>query len=145
MTVTATPYGQAILALGTGDWDFSSATLKCMIVTASYTPDIDAHDFRADITNEVSGDGYTTLGETLTTVTWTYDSANNRCVLGADALVWSTVTFTAGRYGIIYQNVGSAATDRLLGYVDFGADQSPAAVDFTLDWSTNGILRVSIV
>lgn len=145
MTVTATPYGKAVLALGTGGFNLSSDTLKCMITTASYTPNIDTHDFRDDVTNEVSGAGYSTGGATLTTVTWTYDSANNRAVLAADALTWSTVTFTSGRYAVIYKSTGDAATDRLLSYIDFGADQSPASANFTLDWTANGVFRVSIV
>lgn len=145
MTVTATPYGPAVLALGTGGFNFSSDTLKCMLVGTGYTPDVDAHDFRNDVSSEVSGTGYTAGGATLSGVTWTYDTANNRAVLAASPLTWSTVTLTSVRYAVVYKSTGSSSTDRLLCYIDFGASQSPTGVDFTLDWSAGGVFRATIV
>lgn len=44
--------------------DLDTDTLKIMLLTSSYTPD-PAHDYQADLTNEVTGDGYTAGGATL--------------------------------------------------------------------------------
>lgn len=143
MAVTATPYGQAAYGLGLGRFDFSANTLKCALTTSSYTPNVDTHDYFNDITNEISGTGYTSGGATLSSVSWSYDSTNNWALLTAAAVVWSTATFTA-RYGIVYVSTGTSSTSPLISYIDFGADQSPAAVNFTIDFSVNGILKVTV-
>lgn len=143
MAVTATPYGTAALALGSGLFNFTSDTLKVLLTTSSYTPNIDTHDFLNDITNEITGTGYSAGGATLASVTWTYDSTNNRAVLAAAATVWTTATFTA-RYAVVYKSTGTASTSPLLSYVDFGANQSPSGVNFTIDWSTGGVFRATV-
>ena len=48
--------------LGDGAIDWLNDTIKVMLVTSAYTPDQDAHDFKDDITNEISGTGYTAGG-----------------------------------------------------------------------------------
>ena len=53
---------------------FTSDTFKVMLTTSSYTEDKDAHDFRNDVTNEVTGTGYTAGGNTAT-VSVTLDTA----------------------------------------------------------------------
>jgi hypothetical protein len=57
-----------------GNIDFESDTIKVALVTDSYTPDQDSHDFFDDVTNEVSGTGYTAGGETLTSKSVTQDN-----------------------------------------------------------------------
>ena len=48
--------------------DMDNDTFKCMLVTASYTPNFETHTNKSDVTNEVSGTGYTAGGETLTSL-----------------------------------------------------------------------------
>ena len=57
-------YNSAIDEMARGDIDFDTDTFKAMLVTSSYTPNKDTHDFRDDVTNEVSGTGYTAGGAT---------------------------------------------------------------------------------
>jgi len=40
-------------------------TFKMMLVTATYSPNKDTHTKRSDVTNEVSGTGYTSGGQTV--------------------------------------------------------------------------------
>jgi hypothetical protein len=40
-----------------GSINLASDTFKIMLVTSAYTPDMDAHTKRSDVTNEVSGTG----------------------------------------------------------------------------------------
>jgi len=49
--------------IANGNVELDSDTTKVMLVTSAYTPDQDAHDNRDDITNEVSGTGYTAVGK----------------------------------------------------------------------------------
>lgn len=140
MTVTATPYGKFIMGLALADFDFSSATLKVMLTTSSYTPNVDTHEFKSDVTNEITGTGYSAGGVTLTTVAWTYDSTNNWGLLTADPATWTAATFTT-RYAVIYKSTGTDSTSRLIGYIDYGTNQSPVGEDFVINW-TSGVVRV---
>lgn len=144
MTLAQT-YGQATLHMGLGRFNFPAANaLKCMLVGSTYTPDIDAHDFRSDVTGEVSAVGYTAGGVVLSGVTWTYDAANNWSVLTATSPTWSPMAATV-RYAVVYGNTGSAATDPLLGYIDFEENIDLTSQGINLAWPSTGIFRSRLV
>lgn len=49
----------------------------------------------------------------------------------------------AFRYGIVYDSTpGSAATDILLAYIDFGSDQNPAGLPFAIQWASTGVFYI---
>lgn len=143
MAVIATPYGNFIMGLGRAVFDFEIDTFKAMLTTAAYVPNADTHTFVTDVTDEITGTGYTAGGNALTGVTWTYDAVNRRGVLGANTVIWPGATFTA-RIAVIYQSAATAATSPLVGWVDFGADKSPVNEDFQLT-SPSGVLRIRAV
>lgn len=143
MAVTAASYGNFIMNLGKGRFNFDTDTVKAMLTTSVYVPNVDTHQFATDVTGEITGTGYTAGGQALTGVTWTWDAANKRGVLGANTVTWTAATFTA-RYAVIYRDAGSPATSLLIGYVDFGVDRSPAAEDFQLT-NASGVLRIRAV
>jgi hypothetical protein len=140
MAITATPYGKFLMGLAKGQFDFTADTFKVALVGSSYAPNVDADEFFTDLSAEVTGTGYTAGGIALTGVAWTYDSTNNYGLLTADAVVWTVATFTARR-AVIYKSTGSDATSRLVGYIDYGVDQSPAGVDFAISFAS-GVLRI---
>ena len=43
--------------------DTTADRFKVMLVTSSYTPDFGTHDFKSDVTNEVTGTGYSADGK----------------------------------------------------------------------------------
>lgn len=144
MAVTAQVYGRAAELLLEGSHDLDGATYNVMLTTSAYTPDVDTHAFRSDVTNEVTGTGYSAGGQALGTVTVTYDSANNRAVFDAADAVWASSTITA-RYAVIYRARGGASSaDELLCYVDFGADVSSTGGAFTIAWHANGIVTAAV-
>jgi len=57
--------------------DYLSDTIKILLTTSSYAPNLDTHETKADVTNEVSGTGYSAGGATLGTKTITYTAANS--------------------------------------------------------------------
>ncbi len=63
--------------------------------------------------------------------------------LDAADVTWASSTITA-RYAAIYKDTGSAATSPLMGWVDFGQDESSSNGNFTIQWSPNGILRAGV-
>jgi hypothetical protein len=144
MAVTATPYGQYVLGLGNGNSvNYTADTIKVALTTSSYTPNMGADDFFNDITNEITGTGYTAGGATLASVTWTYNTGTKVATLGAADVTWTNATLTA-RYAVVYKSTGTSSTSRLIGLVDFGANQSPAAVDFKLSWTGGAVLTLTI-
>jgi hypothetical protein len=124
-------YNSAVDDMARGAIDFDTDTFKVMLVTSSYTPNKDTHDKRDDVTNEVSGTGYTAGGVT-SACTVTKDTANDRVTLSFAAVNWATSTITA-RAAVIYKSRGGlASADELVCYVDFGADVSSSSATFSL-------------
>jgi len=132
-------YLSAIHDTTIGNIDFDTNTFKAMLVTSSYTPNFTTHDKRDDVTNEVTGTGYT-AGGAASTVTVTKDTANNKVTVQFGAVSWSSSTITA-RGCVYYKSRGGASSaDELVGYADFGSDVSSTGGTFsvaatTLEWS----------
>lgn len=124
-----------------GSIDLDTDTIKVALVTSSYTPDQDAHDFFDDITNEVVGTGYTAGGASLANKAVTADNTDNEGVFDADDVAWTTSTITA-RGAVIYKSTGTAGTSPLICYLDFGADKVSTAGTFTIAWNAEGILNL---
>jgi len=132
-------YNAGKVAIFNGAVDLDTDTFYAMLVTSSYTADVDNHDFRNDVTNEVSGTGYTAGGKEITNPTVTQDDSNNRAVFDGDNLTWATSTITA-RGAVIYKRRGGAASaDELICYIDFGSDKASNAGPFTITWNSDGI------
>jgi hypothetical protein len=137
-------YGNFLLKALNKEVDFDSDTIKVALLTSSYTPDQDAHDYFNDVsTYEVSGTGYTAGGNTLASKTATYDAGTNVIVLDAADTTWSSSTITA-RYAVVYDSTGTTSTSALIGYVDFGSDQSSTNGNFTITWDATGIVRITV-
>jgi hypothetical protein len=137
-------YGQFLAKALNKEVDFDSDTIKVALLTSSYTPDQDAHDYFNDVSSyEVTGTGYTAGGATLASKTVTYDSGSNVIVLDAADTTWASSTITA-RYAVVYDSTGTASTSALIGYVDFGSDQSSTNGNFTITWDSTGIVRITV-
>jgi hypothetical protein len=128
-------YNKALENFAKGSIDFDTDTFKAMLVTSSYTPDKDAHDFRNDVTNEVSGTGYSAGGATVT-ATVTRDDANDRVDISFSNPSWSNATITA-RAAVIYKARGGASSaDEIIAYVDFGSDVASSNGTFAVTFSS---------
>ena len=102
------------------DNDISDDTFKVALVTNAYTPDKDAHEHFDDVTNEVTGTGYSAGGNTVTG-TLTLSTANDRLTLEFASTSWTSATITA-RGAVYYSSTGTASTSTLIAYNDFGSD-----------------------
>ena len=124
-------YNSCIDDMARGAIDFDTDTFKVMLVTSTYVANKDTHTKRSDVTNEVSGTGYTAGGVT-SACTVTKDTANDKVTLSFAAVSWSTATITA-RGAVYYKSRGGASSaDELVAYVDFGGDVSSTGATFTL-------------
>ena len=131
-------YNSAIYDMVRGLVDFDTDTFKVMLVTSSYTPSQDNHDKRDDVTNEVSGTGYTAGGVT-TTCTVTLNNSADQVTISTSGASWATSTITA-RGAVIYKSLGGASSaDPLICYIDFGANVTSTASTFLLGTATVGL------
>jgi hypothetical protein len=129
-------YNSAIDEMARGDIDFDTNTFKAMLVTSSYTPNKDTHEFRDDVTNEAPATGNYVAGGETSTVTVTKDTANDRVTIQFGAVSWSSSTITA-RGCVYYKSRGGASSaDELVAYADFGSDVSSSGGTFSVAAST---------
>lgn len=122
-----------------GDHDFDTDTFKIALYTSSAT--LDASTTAYSATNEASGTGYTAGGNSLTAVAPT-SSGTTAYVDFADT-TWSSSTITA-RGALIYN---SSKANKAVAVIDFGADKSSTAGDFTVQFpaadASNAIIRIA--
>ena len=76
------------LVSGNAPIDLLSDTIKCMLCTSTYTPNLDTHKYKSDVTNEITGTGYTAGGATLGSPPLTFTAANS----------WATAAATSTPY-----------------------------------------------
>ena len=197
-------YGPFIDHLAQKRVDLDTDVLKGILLTSSYTPNLTAHDFQNDLTNEVAnGNGYTTGGATLAGVAWTLTAANswgtsraNSTLYAAETVVrpatgngylymattggtsggsiptyptvigqtvtdgsvvwtcvgravyildcndpsWPGATFTARYMAVVDTTPGTAATNPLIGLLDFGSDITATGGPFNVTVPALGIL-----
>lgn len=126
-------YNSCIRDASVGNIDFDTDTFKMMLVTSTYTAS-KSHAKRSEITNEVSGTGYTAGGNAAACTVAATDNVNNDVEITFSITSWTSATITA-RAGVIYKSRGGlASADELVGYVDFTSDTT----------STNGTFAVTI-
>jgi hypothetical protein len=114
--------------LALGHVDLSGDTFKIILMQSGFTFNKDTHHGYSDVSaSELgTGAGYTADTKTLAGVSVTEDDTDDRA-----EVTWSNVTWTAsgGAIGptpgaIIYDD--THASDIIVGYIDFGGDQTQA-------------------
>lgn len=113
----------------TGNFNFSTDNFRIMLVTSAYAPSKTAHDRRNDVTNEITGTGYTAGGATIACTPTTV--ADNR-VLTFAATSWATATFSAAGAVIYKARGGASSADELICYLDFGGTVSSSGGTFAV-------------
>lgn len=142
MTVSPYTFGLATQSLFNKEVDWDTDTVKVMLCTSSYTPNVDTHRYKSSVTNEVTGTGYTAGGATLATYTPAYDTTTNVLTLDCADPSWPSSTITA-RFAVFYVSTGTDATSPLLCYWDFGVDQATSSDTFSLTVPTAGLLTLA--
>ena len=126
-----------------GSIDLDTDTIKAALVTSSYTPDVDNHDFWDDVSaNEVGASGtYSAGGATLANKTVTQDNTDNEGVFDADDFSFTSATITA-RYVVFYKSTGTAGTSALICYDDLGSDKSSTLGTWSYTIPSEGIINL---
>lgn len=113
MAVTGNFYGQALAKALNKEIDFDTDSIKIMLTTSTYTPNFATHAYKSDVTNEVTGTGYTATGQVLSTPTMAYVAANSWAVARANstAYVAGDVVRPATGNGFLYQALTSGTSN----------------------------------
>ena len=117
---------------------YFTGTYKFLLVSSVPSEaNFDAYDFRDDVANEVTGTGYTAGGVAATVTVGSVDTTNDRTPVTITDLTnaWTGSTITAVG-GWLYKVVGSAATDQLVAFVDFGGTVTSTAGNFSVAFTT---------
>jgi len=119
------------------------ATTADSMYIALYTSSatLDATTTAYSVTNETSGTGYTAGGNSLTAVAPT--SSGTTAFTDFNDTTWSTASITA-RGALIYN---STQSNKAVAVLDFGADKTATAGDFTIVFpaadASNAIIRIA--
>ncbi len=140
MVVTGQIYPLGITRAYLGDIKVVANTIKCALLTSSYTPNLESNQAWSGISgNEVSGTGYTAGGATLSDASVGLRVGTTNFQFWVSECSWTDSTITA-RYAVIYD----ATTGYLICYVDFGEDKGSASGLFRIDFdATYGIFEIA--
>ena len=116
---------------------YFTGTFKFLLVSSLPSEsDLDTFDFRSDITNEVTGTGYTSGGVAATVTVGSVDTTNDRVAVTITDLTnaWTSSTISAVG-GWLYKAVGTAGTDQLVAFVDFGGTVTSTAGNYSVTFT----------
>lgn len=138
-------FNQFVADLASGVHQLQTGTTHVLKVALSNTAPSSANAVLADITQVSSGNGYTTGGISVGTITGAQTSGTFKLTGGTDP-VWtaSGAGFTA-RYAVLYNDTPTSPAKPLIGWWDYGSSVTLAAGEtFTVDLDqTNGILTLA--
>jgi hypothetical protein len=126
--MAATLTNKFFYSLSTKLVDFENDVFKIILMDTGFTFDRDTHQYYADVSayELLTGNGYTQFDKTLSGVAVTEDNLNDRC-----SVTWNNPQWTASG-GDIGPMAGAmilddtVASDLVVGYIDFGGDQTQA-------------------
>ncbi len=124
--------------------NLASDTIKCMLVTASYTPTVATDQYATTpIANEVTaGSTYTARGPAI---------GSQTCTLASDTVTFSCANiviaqdatgFTDARYAVLYKDTGTNSTSHLICYADLGGNKSIQGGSLTLQIDAAGVFSL---
>lgn len=125
-----------ILTKRMADAYFSGSFKFLLVSSVPSESDLDTFDFRNDITNEVTGAGYTAGGVAATVTVGSVDTTNDRTPVTITDLTnaWTGSTISAVG-GWLYKAVGTAGTDQLVSFVDFGGAMTSTAGNYSVTFT----------
>lgn len=122
-----------------GEHDLDTDVIKLALYTSAAT--LSAATTAYTTSDEVVGTGYTAGGNTLTGAT--VSLSGTTAYVDFSDTTWSTATITA-RGALMYN---SSKSNKAIAVLDFGADKTSTAGDFTVQMPTNdassAIVRIS--
>lgn len=99
-------YGNLLVKMANKEIDLDTDQIKAMLTTSTYTPNRDTHAYKSDVTNEITGTGYS-AGGVVVTCTPTLTAANSWATARANttAYVLGQIVRPATGNGFVYQAI----------------------------------------
>jgi hypothetical protein len=113
----------------------NSGQLKAMLCDSTFVFDKHTHEFRADVTGEVVGTGYTEGGAEIEDVAVALNTADNRVDITGTPVNFGVLTVTEVAQIVVYFSNGTETTDRILSVHDI----TPVALtadEFVFSWDS---------
>lgn len=124
--------------LTTDAW--AAQTWKVALLSSSFTYNHATHSTYASVSgSEATGTGYVAGGNTLAGKVSGYVDTETTYLDATDLSFGPGVTLTNVRYAVCYDT----ATGLIRAIFDFGSAQSCTNATFTIQWSTNGLIRIA--
>ena len=125
-----------ILTKRMADAYFTGSFKFLLVSSVPSEANFDAYDFRDDVANEVTGTGYTSGGVAATVTVGSVDTTNDRVAVTITDLTnaWTGPT-TSAVGGWLYKAVGTAGTDELVSFVDFGGTVTSTAGNYSVTFT----------
>lgn len=115
--------------------DLANDDIKMMLMDDNHSFS-ESDDTKSDVdSNEISGTGYSTGGQSLSNKSVTQGSTT---VFDADNVTWTDADFST-YHAVIY----NADTNNLIASIDFGGKKSVSDADFKISWDSDGIITIS--
>jgi len=108
---------------------------KAMLTTSSYTESRSSHTKRSNITNEITGTGYTAGGAAVT-LSFAMNNTTHVGTLTISAVSWANSTLTARKCVIYRDRGGASSADELVAVIDNGVDITTSAQTLAVAAST---------
>lgn len=113
--------------------NFATDTIKCMLLTSSYSPNLNSDTWYNDIyANEVTGGGYTARGVQLTSQSIALSGTTVNFNAAAVSWVQNASGFTNAQYAVIYKDTGTNTSSPLIAVLNFGATYSNQVAAFSV-------------
>lgn len=138
-------FGKSLISVYNKEIDFNTDVIKVMHTTVTYTPDQDVHDYKDDVTNEVTGTNVPAGGFTADNCTMTYTGATNVFKLDHDDESIATATASGIQSSVWYDSSpGTDATRPLIGYVTWDVALSPSAGTLAFNLDSAGLATITV-
>jgi len=123
--------------------DIDTDQIKAMLLDENYSPNLETHQFKSDLSHEVTGTGYSAGGVVVANITLSNPSAGV-LKIDCDDIQFDAI-FTTFHYMVIYNNTPSGDANKpLLCVVNYGENLEFSGENFksTID-ADNGLFKIN--
>jgi hypothetical protein len=143
-----TVYAHAKLEIADASINLGSDAIFCALLGSGYTPAVNTDTTWANVSaNEVTGTGYTSGGNKLTSQSATLSGGT--VTFTAGNVSWANSTISA-RYAVLVRSANGStvqSTDLLIAYVDLNSPSGPNISTtngtFQISWNASGIFTLT--
>ena len=138
-------FNQFVQDVCSGVHQLQTGTSHVLKVALTDTAPTAGNTVLANITQVANGNGYTTGGATVGTITGAQASGTMKVTGGTDPVFTATGSVGPFRYAVLYNDTPTSPADPLIGWWDYGSSVTLASGEtFTVDIDqTNGLFTLA--